>query len=79
MYVESGGVFSKRMRFVPGMGPGRVDTARVFEITPSRASTVTFTSNWALNAGSSKHAKNRRASAGCSCVNAYRPDAVSLR
>ena len=52
-------------------GPGVSDTTLPLEIAVSPRSTVSVSANVALNAGSSKHGKARRASVDSNWVTAY--------
>src|SRR5262245_13456182 len=54
-----------------GPGPGVSERIRPFEIAVSALSAVTVTANVALNSGSSKPGKARRASVDSNCVTAY--------
>src|SRR5262245_59980167 len=51
-------------------GPGTSDSTLPFEITVSQRSIVVVSANVALNEGSSKHGKARRASVDPNCVTA---------
>src|SRR5262245_18676712 len=70
-YDDIFGVGANTMVCWVGAGPGVSDTTLPFEIAMSPRSMVTVNENVALNAGSSKQGKARRASVDSNCVTAY--------
>ena len=78
-YVDIFGVVENRTTCLAPPDAGVSEMTRPFEIALSRASIVSEMSKVALNAGSSKPGKARRASVASSCVTAYRRFSVLLR
>ena len=70
-YVDIFGVVANFSVCLPASGPGSSDSTAPFEMAVSAASTMSETSNVALNRGSSNDGNARRASVASIWVTAY--------